>query len=143
MNGTGRLLALGSGQLIQRCGGGIELKKTRKTLTVALLTGALAVAPMVLSMPTANARAVNWDAVAQCESGGNWSINTGNGYYGGLQFLPSTWRENGGVGSPSGAPREEQIRVAENVVRTQGIGAWPVCGALAHTPLLCGRRSNE
>ncbi|MEZ0364354.1 transglycosylase family protein [Mycobacterium sp. pUA109] len=74
------------------------------------------------------AYSVNWDAIAQCESGGNWGIATGNGYYGGLQFTPSTWRANGGSGSASGASREEQIRVAENVLRTQGIGAWPVCG---------------
>ncbi|MCV7401350.1 transglycosylase family protein [Mycobacterium fragae] len=74
------------------------------------------------------AYSVNWDAIAQCESGGNWSINTGNGFVGGLQFTPSTWHANGGSGSPASASREEQIRVAENVLRTQGIGAWPVCG---------------
>ncbi len=71
---------------------------------------------------------VNWDAIAQCESGGNWGISTGNGYSGGLQFTPSTWRANGGSGSPNGASREEQIRVAENVLHSQGIRAWPVCG---------------
>jgi hypothetical protein len=74
------------------------------------------------------AYSVNWDAIAGCESGGNWSISTGNGYAGGLQFTPSTWRSNGGSGSPNGASREEQIRVAENVLHSQGIGAWPVCG---------------
>jgi hypothetical protein len=74
------------------------------------------------------AYSVNWDAIAACESGGNWAINTGNGYFGGLQFTPSTWRANGGSGSANNASREEQIRVAENVLRTQGIGAWPVCG---------------
>jgi hypothetical protein len=72
---------------------------------------------------------VNWDAVAACESGGNWSINTGNGYHGGLQFTLGTWRANGGAGMPENASREEQIRVAENVLHSQGIGAWPVCGA--------------
>jgi hypothetical protein len=71
---------------------------------------------------------VNWDAIAQCESGGNWAISTGNGYSGGLQFTPGTWRANGGSGSPNGASREEQIRVAENVLHSQGIRAWPVCG---------------
>lgn len=76
----------------------------------------------------AKADSVNWDAVAACESGGNWAINTGNGYYGGLQFTLGTWRSNGGAGMPQHASREEQIRVAENVLRTQGIGAWPVCG---------------
>lgn len=74
------------------------------------------------------AYSVNWDAIAQCESGGNWSINTGNGYYGGLQFTAGTWRANGGSGSAANASREEQIRVAENVLRSQGIRAWPVCG---------------
>lgn len=76
----------------------------------------------------ANADSVNWDAVAACESGGNWATNTGNGYYGGLQFLPSTWRAHGGQGMPHQASRAEQIRVAERVLQTQGIGAWPVCG---------------
>ena len=78
--------------------------------------------------PVHHAYSVNWDAIAQCESGGNWGISTGNGYAGGLQFTPSTWRANGGSGSPNGASREEQIRVAENVLHSQGIGAWPVCG---------------
>jgi resuscitation-promoting factor RpfE len=78
--------------------------------------------------PAVKAYSVNWDAIAACESGGNWGISTGNGYAGGLQFTPSTWRANGGSGSASGASREEQIRVAENVLRTQGIGAWPGCG---------------
>ena len=78
--------------------------------------------------PARTTYSVNWDAIAQCESGGNWGINTGNGYLGGLQFTSSTWHANGGSGSPASASREEQIRVAENVLRTQGIGAWPVCG---------------
>jgi resuscitation-promoting factor RpfE len=78
--------------------------------------------------PPIKAYSVNWDAIAQCESGGNWAISTGNGYGGGLQFTPSTWHANGGSGSASGASREEQIRVAENVLHSQGIGAWPVCG---------------
>lgn len=70
----------------------------------------------------------NWDAIAACESGGNWHIATGNGYYGGLQFTLGTWHANGGSGMPHQASREEQIRVANNTLRTQGIGAWPVCG---------------
>lgn len=74
---------------------------------------------------------VNWDAIAACESGGNWATNTGNGFYGGLQFTAGTWQANGGTGSPQGASRAEQIRVAENVLRSQGIGAWPVCGKQA------------
>jgi len=105
---------------------GTMLKKLRKTIGMAVIGGALVAAPMAMSTATANA--VNWDAVAACESGGNWAINTGNGYYGGLQFNMSTWRANGGSGSPHTASRSEQIRVAENVLHNQGIGAWPVCG---------------
>ncbi|WP_433793218.1 transglycosylase family protein [Actinoplanes sp. CA-252034] len=74
---------------------------------------------------------INWDAIAHCESGGNWGINTGNGYYGGLQFSRSTWRAYGGTkyaSTANRASRSEQIRVAERVVRGQGIGAWPTCG---------------
>jgi LysM repeat protein len=68
-----------------------------------------------------------WDRLAQCESGGNWSINTGNGFYGGLQFTQSSWRAAGGSGSPQNASRSEQIRVAQNLQRMQGWGAWPTC----------------
>jgi hypothetical protein len=74
---------------------------------------------------------VNWDAIAQCESGGNWSINTGNGFSGGLQFTPGTWASYGGrqyASSAHRATREQQIAVAERVLKGQGIGAWPVCG---------------
>ncbi len=78
--------------------------------------------------PAHKTYSVNWDAIAQCESGGNWEISTGNGFSGGLQFTSSTWHANGGSGSPANASREEQIRVAENVLHAQGIGAWPVCG---------------
>lgn len=105
------------------------MKNIRRTFGLATIVGALAVAPIALGAGTANAdRTVNWDAVAQCESGGNWAINTGNGYYGGLQFTLGTWHGNGGNGLPHQASRDEQIRVAENVLRSQGIGAWPVCG---------------
>ncbi len=108
---------------------GSKLKNIRTTFGMTVIAGALAVAPVALGAGTANAdNGVNWDAVAACESGGNWSTATGNGYYGGLQFTMGTWRANGGSGSPHQASREEQIRVANNVLRTQGIGAWPVCG---------------
>jgi uncharacterized protein YabE (DUF348 family) len=68
-----------------------------------------------------------WDALAKCEAGGNWAINTGNGYYGGLQFNLGTWRANGGVGMPHEASREQQIAVGERVQASQGWGAWPSC----------------
>ncbi|MBE0010736.1 MULTISPECIES: transglycosylase family protein [unclassified Arthrobacter] len=75
------------------------------------------------------APASTWDALAQCESGGNWGINTGNGFSGGLQFTPSTWAAFGGQGAPQNASREQQIAVAENVLQGQGWGAWPACSA--------------
>lgn len=103
-------------------------------LRILVIITALSVATLSVATPTASASTVNWDAIAQCESSGNWATNTGNGYYGGLQFLPATWREHGGVGSPHRASREHQILVAERVLRTQGIGAWPVCGAFALSP---------
>jgi len=75
---------------------------------------------------------LNWDAVAQCESGGNWSINTGNGFYGGLQFDYGTWLSNGGGAyAPRAdlATREEQIAVATRLYNARGSSPWPVCGA--------------
>jgi peptidoglycan hydrolase-like protein with peptidoglycan-binding domain len=68
-----------------------------------------------------------WVELAQCESGGNWSINTGNGYYGGLQFALSTWRAVGGQGRPDQASAAEQMARAEAVLDAQGWGAWPAC----------------
>lgn len=70
-----------------------------------------------------------WDRLAQCESGGNWAINTGNGFYGGLQFTLSSWRAVGGTGLPSNASREEQIARAQSLQARQGWGAWPACSA--------------
>ena len=90
----------------------------RKTFTMAAITGVLAGAPLMPATATAHADTVNWDAIAQCESGGNWASNTGNGTFGGLQFKQATWTANGGFGSPATASRDEQIRVAENVLRS-------------------------
>ena len=70
-----------------------------------------------------------WDRLAQCESSGNWSINTGNGYYGGLQFSLSSWRAVGGQGYPHQASKSEQIARAEKLQAIQGWGAWPACTA--------------
>jgi hypothetical protein len=118
-----------AGVLGARSSKGPQLIDIRKSLGLATMAGALVMAPLALGTGTANADdGVNWDAVASCESGGNWHTATGNGYYGGLQFTMSTWRSNGGSGSPHQASREEQIRVADNVLKSQGIGAWPVCG---------------
>ncbi len=107
----------------------------RRIVTLAVISGALALVGFVLSCGNASADSgVNWDAIAQCESGGNWGANTGNGFSGGLQFKQATWTANGGAGAPHQASREEQIRVAENVARKQGLGAWPSCGKAAGTP---------
>lgn len=107
----------------------------RRIATLVVISGAMALFGIILGSGTASAQSgVNWDAVAECESGGNWNANTGNGHYGGLQFKQATWNANGGLGSPAHATREEQIRVAENVMVKQGIGAWPTCGAAAGTP---------
>jgi resuscitation-promoting factor RpfB len=70
-----------------------------------------------------------WDKLAECESGGNWSINTGNGFYGGLQFSLSTWRAYGGKGMPNEASREEQIAIAKKIQADVGWGAWPACSS--------------
>lgn len=77
--------------------------------------------------PAQAAPAADWDALAECESGGDWSINTGNGFSGGLQFTPSTWAGFGGTGAAHEATREQQIAVAERVLAAQGWGAWPAC----------------
>ena len=90
------------------------------------LVGAVAAAPMVLTTGLASAD-TDWDELAQCESSGDWSTNTGNGFGGGLQFTDSTWRAFGGSGQPEDASRAEQIRVAERVKAEQGMNAWPTC----------------
>ena len=83
-----------------------------------------------MSMPAANAvDGATWDALAQCESGGNWSINTGNGFYGGLQFTQQSWNGVGMSGSPATASRAQQIEAGERLLAIQGWGAWPACSA--------------
>jgi len=104
--------------------------RARRLLFGSALALGTAVGAVALAAP-ASAATHDWSGVAQCESGGNWHINTGNGYYGGLQFSQSTWAAYGGL---SYAPRADlatpaqQIAVAEKVLVGQGIGAWPVCG---------------
>jgi len=88
--------------------------------------------PIAASSYPASSGGVNWSAIAACESGGNWSTNTGNGFSGGLQFSQGTWDAYGGgqySSSAAGASESQQIAVAQRVLAGQGIGAWPVCGA--------------
>ena len=113
---------------------GRHRKPTTSNISVAKIafTGAvLGGGSIALAGQAAAATDGEWDQVARCESGGNWGINTGNGYYGGVQFNAGTWASHGGnqfAPSAQLATREQQIAVAERVLATQGRGAWPVCG---------------
>ncbi|MFS8100008.1 transglycosylase family protein [Lentzea alba] len=101
-----------------------------RTIAKVAVAGIIAGAPLGLAVGTANAApGMDWDALAQCEASGNWATNTGNGYYGGLQFTMQTWRAYGGQGNPANASREQQIAVAERVLAGQGRNAWPACSA--------------
>jgi hypothetical protein len=109
-------------------------RQLRRRLAGAAVVGtALVTATTAMGAPAQAAGSV-WDRVAACESGGNWHINTGNGFYGGLQFTLQTWR---GFGGASYAPRadlatrSQQIDIAQRVLARQGPGAWPVCSVRA------------
>lgn len=88
-------------------------------------------APAPAAVPVASSDGSVWDRIAACESGGNWSINTGNGFYGGLQFTLGSWAAVGGTGNPANASRDEQIARATILQSRQGWGAWPVCSIKA------------
>jgi hypothetical protein len=105
-------------------------------MRVLASTAALAaatIAPLATAVAPASAVSTHtWQRLAMCESGGRWHINTGNGYYGGLQFSSGTWRAYGGghyARTADKATKKEQIRIAERVKRHQGWGAWPACSA--------------
>ena len=106
---------------------------TGRTVAKFALTSAVLGVTGVAFSGTANAAPdSDWDRLAQCESGGNWGINTGNGYQGGLQFSPSTWNAYGGqqyAPTAHQASRDQQIAVAERVLEGQGWGAWPSCSS--------------
>jgi resuscitation-promoting factor RpfA len=111
-------------------------RHTRKTVSaaakLAATTAAFGTAAALLAPAAAAAPDSDWDRLAQCEAGGNWNINTGNGYHGGLQFSPSTWAAYGGnqyAPYAYQATREQQIAVAEKTLAGQGWGAWPACSA--------------
>ncbi|MBC9716746.1 transglycosylase family protein [Streptomyces sp. TRM66268-LWL] len=106
-------------------------EKAVRAVTLAGVAGTAIAAPLMTAGSASAATSSEWDAVAQCESGGNWSINTGNGYYGGLQFSASTWAGYGGTAyAPTAdqATKEQQIAIGEKVLAGQGKGAWPSCG---------------
>jgi resuscitation-promoting factor RpfA len=99
----------------------------RSLLRLAVVGAVATGAPLALAGTASAAPDSAWDKLAQCESGGNWSINSGNGYYGGIQFNASTWHAFGGEGLPHQASRSEQIAVAERTLAAQGWNAWPAC----------------
>ena len=113
-------------------GGAVYFRGARVAPKIAAATGGAVVAAG-LSLTGAGIASADdsvWDKVAQCESGGNWSINTGNGYYGGLQFSKSTWLAFGGgqyASTANLATRDQQISIAKKVQASQGWGAWPAC----------------
>jgi len=98
----------------------------------ALTAGVLLVGAAELS-GAASAEPIDWDAIARCESGGNWSADTGDGGYGGLRISVPDWDTNGGVGLPSQASAQQQIAVAKRIMANRGPGAWPGCVARGST----------
>ena len=115
----------------------VSSKVTKKPVDTIVKVGTKDRPAPAPAAPAANYAGGNtpWDALARCESGGNWAINTGNGYYGGLQFNPGTWRSYGGSGMPHQNSREEQIRIATKVRNASGgYGAWPGCAAKLGLP---------
>jgi hypothetical protein len=112
------------------------MMRTSRLLACIGITGAAMTAPLVFAAPAqaGPVRQEAWDRVAQCESGGNWRANTGNGYYGGLQFNRGTWHSYGGgayAGTANQATRLQQIEIAEKVLSAQGWNAWPSCSRRA------------
>ncbi|MFF5726656.1 transglycosylase family protein [[Kitasatospora] papulosa] len=106
--------------------------KAVRIATLAGVTGAAVAVPLMGATGASAASVATWDAVAQCESGGNWSINTGNGYYGGLQFSQSSWAAAGGTQYAARADlatKSQQIAAAEKLLDLQGPGAWACAGA--------------
>lgn len=120
--------------------------KATRAIAVAGVAGAAVAAPLMAAGNASAATASEWDAVAQCEAGGNWSINTGNGYYGGLQFSASTWAGYGGTkyaATADQATKAQQIEIGEKVLAGQGKGAWPVCGKGLSSAAYTGGGSSD
>ncbi|MFI8080965.1 transglycosylase family protein [Kitasatospora sp. NPDC086009] len=108
--------------------------RTRRAIATLGVVGIGLTVPCLTAGSASAASVATWDKVAQCESTGNWSINTGNGFYGGLQFTNSTWAAFGGTSYAARADlatKDQQIAVAEKVLAVQGPGAWPVCSVQA------------
>lgn len=113
----------------------IKEGRTGRRAAAVAITGLIGGGTAAITAPAAQAASVStWDRVAACESGGNWKDNTGNGFYGGLQFTLSTWKAYGGgvyASRADLATKAQQIQIAEKTLRSQGPGAWPVCSKKA------------
>jgi hypothetical protein len=108
------------------------MRRFASTVLVALALVLASIPAITMAAPAGAATTRTWQRLANCESGGRWHINTGNGYYGGLQFSRGTWNAFGGrhyARIASRATKLQQIRIAERVKRQQGWGAWPSCSA--------------
>ena len=117
-----------NGEIVKRTK--IKSKLIKKPVTEVILVGTKTTVKRSSGSSSSSTPSGSvWDKLAQCESGGNWSINTGNGYYGGLQFSLSTWRAYGGSGMPHQASREQQIAIAKKLQADAGWGAWPACSS--------------
>ena len=115
----------------QRTSRTATLRRGLSRSAVAVAGGAVVASGMIAATTTSASAATGWDEVAACESGGDWSINTGNGYYGGLQFSDRTWDAYGGeqyASTADQATKSQQIAIGERVLEGQGAGAWPNCG---------------
>jgi hypothetical protein len=110
-------------------------------LAQTMMVGALFVTALAVSTSDSKADDVNWEAIAQCESGGNWAADTGNGLFGGLQISRPTWDANGGSGLPSAAAPDAQVEVGDRIMTTQGPGAWPRCAACSQAAAPVGALS--
>jgi resuscitation-promoting factor RpfA len=127
--GTSRVRLLGTRNLTRVVVAGVVVAGAPLALAGTANAATSAAANAATSAPTASDGV--WDQIAQCESGGKWNTSTGNGYSGGLQFAPSTWRAYGGKGNAHQASRAQQISVAQKVQAAQGWGAWPSCSKKA------------
>lgn len=108
------------------------MKTIKMNRTIRGGAAALALAGLSMGFAGTSAQAADastWDALAQCESGGNWNANTGNGFFGGIQFTQQSWNGVGMSGSPANASRAQQIQAGERLLAQQGWGAWPACSA--------------
>jgi resuscitation-promoting factor RpfA len=106
-------------------------RRTRLAALSLVAAGVTGAGVLLAPASPAMAASVNWDVVAKCESGGRWHINTGNGYYGGLQFSRGTWKANGGgkyASTADKATKAEQIKIANKLYAKRGLSPWPVCG---------------